>query len=357
MKSTLFIYGQRQEQITIININSKFKLTLSKSDSLHFSYKVESNNPYSKSINLMKHEKLLSQEVGKNEIQCIFSKSKIENNTVSVLLLKSGIPNPLEYDLEIKSLGNQNPTKTSTTSLFPNVVSIEVWPFEIDYLIISNIRVGIEKEPPVIEVAVDSSCIKNPTHNIIWGDRLFSQYIDTIKKKYISQIGLNMNRVIKYEESIKSEEKTRRYHTSIGEGIYPNKNNYKLEQPIRYRRVECPSFDVSVSYYYTEVDKSVKVILFEWNEFKEKDELFKNEINEDHKIKAFREKFSVINNKMTNILGKPYYVNMESKKNKPRFRDDIKWKGINGIEAYLFMFGGSNSYSRYKQIRLAIYKN
>ena len=72
-----------------------------------------------------------------------------------------------------------------------------------------------------------------------------------------------------YENSISSEDVSLGHFWSLGEGIYPNVKGFKFGNPISYRRIECPYFDGKSNYFYTDKDKKIKVVSFNWKVFKE----------------------------------------------------------------------------------------
>jgi hypothetical protein len=163
---------------------------------------------------------------------------------------------------------------------------------------------------------------------------------------------LKINTVEKFERRNKSKDITPTHFIGIGNGIYPNKNQYKLETPRTFKRLEKPSFQVEIEYFYRLPDSSVKVILYQWDYLPSKE----NQLDTSKKFSRFQTRFNQLNDSLTKELGTPMLIN--KKATVPfgeTFRDDIKWQSVHGMNAYLFMFG--NNQSGYRQIRLAIYKD
>jgi hypothetical protein len=101
-------------------------------------------------------------------------------------------------------------------------------------------------------------------------------------------------------------------------------------------------------YFFTKRTKKVKLVLFEWSEFKfRKTDLFVKDTT-DPKLgrKTFEYKYDYLVKKVSEQLGQQLVIEQE----KDSGRHDTKWKNANGICAYLFMF------DNYNEIRLAIYK-
>ena len=352
------LQGQKLKDSDVIKMNSKFILKLETLDSIHYSFKVIKTEPFYQTVNLSESKSLFDENVEDGYIQGIFTYGKFGNSTNCFLMLKNGLEQSLDYELKIKVKSKRKPVKTSVVSLYSNVVSTELWSYDIEYLIFSNFK-RVEqfqfKEDYTFKPTIDSTCIKNPKNNQQFADSLFMDYIDTLNYYFFSPNGLNIEKVIDFENSIKSIEIKREYAISLGESIYPNKNKYKLERPVEYRRAECPYFNVNIQYFYTKKDNSVKVILFEWNAFRKSDALFaEDDMDIKQKDEIFREKFSKIETVLTNLLGEPTLKDIKSEKGETNCRDDIEWLKDNTLKADSFMF--VNDGTNYRQIRLAIYK-
>jgi hypothetical protein len=196
----------------------------------------------------------------------------------------------------------------------------------------------------IITIFVLTSCVTNK--HIFIGE-MFSDF-DKLK----------INTIQIFEIKNKSKDITPTHFIKIGESIYPNRNQYKLETPRVFQRQEKPNFQVEIDYYYVLVDSSVKVILYQWDDLpSKKNETFENDRDTAQKFSRFQTKFNQLKDTLTKVLGTPILNNMEQTKvpSGETFRDGIKWQRANGMNAYLFMFG--NNKSRYRQIRLAIYRD
>lgn len=131
---------------------------------------------------------------------------------------------------------------------------------------------------------------------------------------------------------------------SLGESIYPNSNKYILATPKTFER-RVKNFQLTTDYYYSTADSTVRVMLYQWDKIGSKDQK-----------KDFQKQFNQLKKSLTDRLGEPTEVDIEQKKfNEETFRDGIKWMRPNSTKAYLFMFG--NDRTKYRQIRLAIYKD
>jgi len=187
-----------------------------------------------------------------------------------------------------------------------------------------------------------SSCV---TNRLIFQDKKFNDFEK-----------LNIKTVIKLERQKHSKDITPKHLIGIGEGIYPNKNNYVLATPKTYEIKERPNFKLETEYFYAVNDSLVKVILYQWDYLqKSKSDLFEEE-NKSKKFKVFQTKFNNLTSQLSQEFGEPISKNIERDKIKDdSFRDDYKFKRADGLNAYLFMFGNNNN--GYRQIRLAIYKD
>jgi hypothetical protein len=187
-----------------------------------------------------------------------------------------------------------------------------------------------------------ASCV---TNKYIFQDQNFKEFEQ-----------LKIKAVIKSEHERRSLDITPDYFIGIGEGIYPNKNNFVLGTPRTYVIKERPNFKLEKDYYYSIIDSSVKVILYQWDYLKKEKSDFLEAENYKKKFKVFQTKFEDLKGELIKELGQPTETNIEHNKIKDEtFRDDFKWNSKNGLNAYLFMFG--NNSNGYRQIRLAIYKD
>ena len=165
---------------------------------------------------------------------------------------------------------------------------------------------------------------------------------------------LNLNYALVLEKKLKSEDISPSYRIGLGDGIYPNKNNYKLEISRNFKRIIKPKFSLEVDYHFTK-DSTIRVIMYEWNDLKRKS--FKSEKENLKTKKVFEKKFMELTKMLKKKYGEPTFKEMQSKnpKDNGTYRDGIKWLNKKGMNAYLFAFG--NPKGSYNQIRLSIYPN
>lgn len=167
---------------------------------------------------------------------------------------------------------------------------------------------------------------------------------------------LAIKEVIKVEKEKNSKDITPDHLIGIGEGIYPNRNKYILATPKTYEIKERPNFKLETEYFYAVNDSLVKVILYQWDYLQKNNSDFFEKENYTKKFKAFQTKFDTMTLQLTKEFGEPISKKIEQRKIKGEsFRDDLKFKQVDGLNAYLFMFG--NNINGYRQIRLAIYKD
>lgn len=165
---------------------------------------------------------------------------------------------------------------------------------------------------------------------------------------------LNLNYALELEKKLKSKDISPSYRVELGEGIYPNKNNYKLEISRNFKRIIKPNFSLEVDYHFTK-DSTIRVIMYEWNDLKRKS--FKSEKQDLKTKKAFNKKYLELTKMLTEKYGEPNFseINSKNPKGNKTYRDGIKWLNKNGMNAYLFVFGDAKG--SYNQIRLSIYPN
>ena len=246
--------------------------------------------------------------------------------------------------IDVKGKGKYK--KTSTIQLYPNVPSIEMWPYYIYSIKITSLQ-SFEMEQFEYEpIEVDSTCIKNPQLNVSKGNELLELQLNKVKKGFLENENFNLKTMLSFEDSIESEDISLGHFYSLGESIYPYFSNYQFGNPLRYRRIECPYFDGFSSYFYTKKENYIKVISFEWSELKLSG-WPENEIESKEMREAFMLKYQSVKETVSKLLGEPLTIQQEPDSG----RIDTRWKSDSGINAYLFMF------KNYNNIRLYIYKD
>lgn len=313
----------------------------------NMNFELKSKSSYNETIELSKMDSIIKVEPKENQIIGVFSNGKFGNKTNSMLVLISGINDNLNYDLKIKIPNKRKFQKTSTSALFKGVKSIEYWPYQIEKIDFKKFK-AIPKEkfkPFQIETKIDSTCIKNADKNIEYGEQEFKTHLDLAITGFDNIEDFELGKMTKYENSINSEDVSLGHFWSLGDGIYPNKKEFKFGNPISYRRIECPYFEGKSSYFYTKENKNIKVVSFNWKTFKESNFGINPKIEENLNEK-FNSKYDFIVNVVSELLGNPLDIEQE----KDSGRIDTKWKSVNGINAYLFKF------KTFNEIRLYIYK-
>ena len=331
-----------------IEIGHRFTIELEQVSDLIIGFKITEIVPYNKILETSKAEGLFETELKSNQIHGVFAKGKFGGKVNTMLILLSGFPKELSYDLFIKIPQERMFNVTSTLNLTQGVKSIEYWPYNIDKIIFekfSTFESDDEFETFVILEKIDSICIKNPDLSLDNGQKLFIKHLKTVIEKFDKPEDFELNYLLDYEKSINSEDVSLGHFWSLGTGIYPNKKKFKFGNPISYRRIECPYFDNKVNYFYSKIDELIKVVSFNWNEFNISNLPADNDIDRSQLSEAFRTKYDFVVKEVSKLLGKP-------KKNKvdKDGRRRTKWKSKKGVRAYLFNF------SNYNEIRLYIYK-
>lgn len=338
--------SQKLKDHEAINLNTIFKLELIKIDSTKYTFTVLSKESFNKELDSDSISSLLDESLKTNEIQGIFAIGKFGNSNSILLVIKSGHESLLDYNLFIDVKGKGKFKQTSTSQLYPNVPSIEIWPYYINAIKITSLQ-SFEIEKTIYEpIEIDSTCIKNPTLNISNGNKLFEQQLKMVKNAFLKSESFNLNQMLSFEDSIKSEDVSLGHFYSLSEGIYPYFSNYKFGNPLRYRRIECPYFDGYSSYFFTKNEKEIKVVSFEWREFKLSD-WSGNEVDRSELRKVFETQYETIKKIITDVIGSPLTIEQEPDSG----RLDTKWKSDNGISAYLFIF------ENYNEIDLYVYRN
>ncbi|GAA3511840.1 hypothetical protein GCM10022393_26930 [Aquimarina addita] len=337
--TSILTFAQKIELGTIFTIEF---------DSLNknMNFKIQKTNSFDEIIDISNMDSIIKSSPKENEIIGVFANGKFGKNTNSMLVLISGLTENLDYDIRIKTPHKRRFQKTSTSTLFKGVKSIEYWSYQIEEIDFKSFK-SIPKEnfqTLLIETKIDSTCIKNADKNIEFGKQEFKIYLELAISEFDRNKNFELGKMTKYENSINSEDVSLGHFWSLGEGIYPNTKGFKFGDPISYRRIECPYFEGKLNYFYTKENHNIKVISFNWETFNESNFGINPEIKNDVKNK-FDEKFEYLSETINSLLGNPIgNITEESGQRK------IRWKNEKGINAYLFDFGNHN------EIRLYVYK-
>jgi len=342
---SIHLFGQKDKADNVIEMNTKFTLELKTEDSLIYTFKIVSKEPFSTEIKWSNARNYLDSVSLKNQIQGILTRGKFGSRTNTILLIQNGLDKSISYKLKIKVPQKRKPIKTSVVDLLPNVPSTELWPYMIEYIQFSDFTAAPEPEEFVFEPQIDSSCIKNIDFNIKYGNELFIKHSNLTINGLKNDNLFELNKLIQFEDSLKTEDISLGHNWGLGESIYPNNNNFTFGNPISYRRLECPYFDGTVNYFYTKKEKSVKVVSYGWKEFKESDFPISTNSDSEDKNKAFKEKYDFVLTEISKFLGEPI-----SNETEESGRRKTKWKSDDNINAYLFNFSNIN------EIRLYIFK-
>jgi hypothetical protein len=118
-----------------IDINSKFILNLTTSDSINYTFRIFSKETFNETLDMS----LLDNEVRNDAIQGILSYQQLSGKFCSVLLIKNGMRNAVSCKLKIKRKNRIKPIKTYILCL-SNAAKTELWRYQIEYMELSNFK-------------------------------------------------------------------------------------------------------------------------------------------------------------------------------------------------------------------------
>ncbi|MFP5436549.1 MAG: hypothetical protein ACLGH8_02045 [Bacteroidia bacterium] len=312
-------------------------------------FEIIETNPYNQSIDIQNINSIINKnKIKDNQMIGVFASGKFSTQDSPLLILYSKLPIDVEYALKIKLPNKKKFKTTSTSPLAQNIMSIEQWPYPVEKIYFKKFKTLPESfvQSLYIEEKIDSACIKHADKNIEEGQKEFKSHLASVIRSFESNDKFELKTLIEYEKSINSQDASLGHSWYLSKGIYPDENNFNFGIPISYRRVECPYFDILLSYFYTKENHDVKVVSFEWKVFKESN-LSMNPENKYDGSGIFRNKHDFIVESLSQFLGTP--LNIPQEEDSGRF--DTHWESPKGVRAYLFMFKNFN------EIRLYLYKN
>ncbi len=181
---------------------------------------------------------------------------------------------------------------------------------------------------------------------------------------------LTLDETVQFDLSNNSEDITPNHLIGIGKGIYPNEKDFPLETPRTYKLKEG-EFLRQTRYFYTENDRSVKVILYQWDPLSSK--TYEPEEIVLKKISRYDDKWNSLVNELDRKLGEPISQKVESvsypkyqdrkevsveelmedtKGPDSSWRDECHWQ-TEELNAYLFLIGDNQT--GYREISLALW--
>ena len=129
-------------------------------------------------------------------------------------------------------------------------------------------------------------------------------------KDTISYHALSLKEAIQLELTLgssKDRDSMTKYY--LGKGLYPNKKKYELAPALSFNRTGESYFSNKVEYNFDTKDSVVKAILYEWNSAMADNKLY----TEKKASQVFRGKFEQLKKEITERIGEPSSVNLESK--------------------------------------------
>lgn len=261
------VNAQKIDKKPEIGINTKFTLELIPKDSTKFDYRILKSEPYTNNKESDSARKALKDSLEFNQVQGVFTTGYFGNKIVTLLVIKTGNDNPLDYSLYIKRNGKRNFKKTSTINIsqLPNV---EIWQEELTSLKILDFK-KVPFEPFIPEIQIDTTCYSN--FDISKGNKLFKEQLpfvlDIISK---TRKKIEINQIKSFEDSINSLAKSNwgylnnlliKKDERYMDGYI---NSRKIAQPLVFEITECPFLKRNTAYYFTKRKKDIKLVMFEW---------------------------------------------------------------------------------------------
>jgi len=342
-----FSNAQELMNVSPIEINTKFRIKLIKKGLSDFSYEIISKVPFNDELNSGKAQSILVDSLEVNEIQGIFAVGTFGNKESTLLVLKSGRKDPLQYNLFIDLKGRNKFKKTSTLPLHWEYPSIEVWQDYIHAIKFASFKqIALGQTEPQMEL--DTTCYS--TLSINQGNILLNDQLTFLSELINNQEKSAVDKIKKYEDSINSISISSwgwgdqlnivdNNGRKIGEHVKPK----KIKDILVFKLTECPYLSREVGYFFSKKDRKLKFVVFKWRQRRVKgwrSRDYKN-INDD-----YRSKYEFLNKHLNLSLGPPTNsLNIENR----RYKN--KWLSNKDLSAESTLY--IDQYSR--SLRLKIY--
>ena len=128
------------QEENVIKFKSEVTLTLTKAGNGKYDYKITEIKDFDKIIETSGRD-LFKNKLDTDQVKLFFCTGKFGYDNATVLVIRSGLKISLSYSAKIKREGADDFEKTSVEPLYPNVKSIEEWPYHISEIILSDFSV------------------------------------------------------------------------------------------------------------------------------------------------------------------------------------------------------------------------
>ena len=350
--STIFATGQEYEVVPTLQPGTKFILKVSSSGNGSYDYSIVSEKPYDGPNTLSDSVPFLNTRVPEDEIRGTFGTFKSAGKTRTILRLKSGIPK--EVTLSTLILFDSVNYYGLDLDLSPNVVRGDYWTGPVAFILCGGLC--LTDESPQFVIQRGSTCLKNLGLSPEKADELFRQQLRCIKRSYDENRSVQLPEMEALEHQYASRSVERSYGRGISKSMYPNTREYILEpHPKEYLRVECPYLSNNIIYFTKQNTDQVLVTLWEWSKFSEMPFSFEDREEMELFKKAFREKFEILRASITEIMGDPVTVSLQSEQPyEEKFRESVIWHTENGAKICLDFDGHADG--GFLKISLWIYR-
>lgn len=361
MKHIIYLYallasisatGQEFKAVPALQPGTEFTLKASPAGNSSYYLSIASQKPYDGPNSLSESIPFLEAQVPEDEIRGAFVTFESAGTSRTILRMKSGIPK--EVTLSTLVLFDSINYDGLDLELYPNVERGDYWPGPVACILCGGLRPTDEQ--PRFVLKRDSTCLKNLGLSPEKADKLFRQQLRYIKQCYDDNQNVRLSKMEELEDQYASRSVERRYGYGISESMYPNTRKYILEpHPKEYIRVECPYLSNDIAYFTEKGNDRILVTLWEWSKFSGAPFSPEDPMDKEPLKKAFREKFETLRRSITEIMGDPATVKLNSEQPyEEKFRDSIVWHAENGAEIRL-TFDGRADGSSY-DIDLWIYR-
>lgn len=128
-------------------LGNKVTIKLVPKDSVNFQYYVTDFSQFTEIIDRDEDKNLLSETPAPNTIEFIFcistrgkTQEEKEKNYKTLLILRNNLPFPLKYNADMRVYQREDFEPTSVVTLYPKVLTREMWPYTIEEIALYNFR-------------------------------------------------------------------------------------------------------------------------------------------------------------------------------------------------------------------------
>jgi len=158
----------------------------------------------------------------------------------------------------------------------------------------------------------------------VFGEKKMNEWLENTFDNYYSNFSaLTLNQIDKVEQELNATDITQKHKISTY-----RLDGRNVETPRIYRKIESEKLSLVTMYYYSENDKKIQLVNFEWGKNRNQNQNFEDIVaemdNEGKEEKLFKQKFDWISDYLKGKLGEPNDYKTDKNGTEQKWKKDNK---------------------------------